>query len=62
MNYNIDPISPTPVYWAYVDNFSIIQKELQSTVDKIDFKGVQGWGTTHLLSDPDFRENLLEKY
>ena len=54
---------PTPIFCnSRIENYTKIQTELKSTVEKIDFKMKEEWGKTHYLSDVSFKKNIIEEY
>ena len=57
----------TPIYYNRVNNFDKIQKEIHSAIDVLEAKGTfqkhKDWGNqNHSLSDPRFKQNLVEEY
>ena len=47
------------LHFEPINNKDSIQKELLSKLDEVDFNMKEGWGETHYLSDPTFKENFL---
>lgn len=62
MNYNVQQLFPTPIYQTVVDNYDAIQNEILECIKEINFEMNPSWGQTHYLSDPTFKEHLLERY
>ena len=58
----LQEIFPTPIYMDEVSNRKKITAEINSAMEKIDFKYNESWGKTHRLSDPTFQDNLIQKY
>ena len=57
---------PTPVYYATVDNFKLIQTEISTALDILTqenaFAKAEGWGSsTHSVSDPTFADNVIDR-
>lgn len=59
----IKNIFSTPVYQNSVNNFNLIQEEVEDAVDIISDKfGMrEDWGTTHYISDVTFSDNIIEE-
>lgn len=55
---------PTPVYTNKIRGsfFDEVQEEIGNSLSKVDFKFNDNFGETHLLSDPTFLENYIEKH
>ena len=47
------------LHFEPINNKDSIQKELLDKLDEVDFSMKEGWGETHYLSDPTFKENFL---
>jgi len=57
---------PTPVYYATVNNFELIQNELSTALDTLNqenaFAKATHWGNvTHSVSDPTFKDNVIDR-
>ena len=48
-----------PIYCCTVSDFDLIQTELESCIEDMDFNMVTEWGSTHYLSDSKFKNNLI---
>lgn len=59
----IENIFPTPVYKTNVNNFSLIQSEIEDAVDILgnSFGMREDWGTTHYISDVTFSDNIIRE-
>tara|TARA_B100001996_G_scaffold146348_1_gene111542 strand:- start:485 stop:1123 length:639 start_codon:yes stop_codon:yes gene_type:complete len=58
----VESVFATPIYADMVDNLEKIQDEIGSAVEQINFDYREEWGTTHYLSDPTFKGNVIEEY
>jgi len=60
----VQPVFPTPVYNNKIRGsvFDEVQEEIGNSLSKVDFKFNDNFGETHLLSDPTFLENYIEKH
>jgi uncharacterized protein (TIGR02466 family) len=58
------PAFPTPVYSGMVrgSTFDRVQKEIDDSLSKVDFRLNDHFGETHFLSDPTFKENYFKKH
>lgn len=61
MTYRIEPTFVTPIYASFVSDFPKIKCKIDNVIDKVNFSYKSEWGKTHLLSDTDFRENIISK-
>lgn len=53
----------TPIYYNVATNFDQLQNEIESCYDQINFTKHKSWGgKNHSLSDPEFGDNIIEKY
>ena len=61
---NVIPAFATPVYMGMVRGsaFDNIQKEIEDSLPKVDFKYNDNFGETHYLSDPTFKEDYFKKH
>tara|TARA_R110002153_G_scaffold270034_1_gene436087 strand:- start:966 stop:1541 length:576 start_codon:yes stop_codon:yes gene_type:complete len=59
----IENIFSIPVYKTTVNNFNLIQEEVEDGVDIIGDKfGMrEDWGTTHYISDVTFSDNIIQE-
>ena len=61
--YAINSLWPTPIYEsAIVNNFEEVQHELDECLAQCEFSTSDIKRYPHLISDPTFSENLIEKY
>ena len=58
----LDALYSTPIYSDYIENEKLVSDEIDAAIQKINFSHREDWGITHLLSDSNFKENLIEKY
>ncbi len=56
---NIHDAFSVPIYCCNVSDFDLIQTELESCIEDMDFNMVTEWGSTHYLSDSKFKNNLI---
>ena len=56
---HIDQLFSTPVYNSKVLNFNEIQEEIKTAIEGETF--VRKW-PTHSLTDPTFKESVIDKY
>jgi uncharacterized protein (TIGR02466 family) len=61
LTYRIEPTFVTPIYASFVSDFPKIKCKIDNVIDKVNFSYKSEWGKTHLLSDTDFRENIISK-
>ena len=61
---NVIPAFATPVYMGMVrgSTFDGVQKEIDDSLPKADFRYNDNFGETHYLSDPTFKENYFGKH
>lgn len=57
---------PTPIYYANVNKFDLIQAELSTALTTLNqenaFAKASHWGsTTHSVSDPTFTDNVIDR-
>ena len=58
---SVQYVMPIPIYSVEcIDNVNEIQQEIDSVARGVGFKHSEGWGQTHYLSDPTFKENFIE--
>ena len=58
---SVQYVMPIPIYTVEcIDNVNEIQQEIDTVARDIGFKHSEGWGQTHYLSDPTFKENFIE--
>ena len=58
---SVQYVMPIPIYSVEcIDNVNEIQQEIDTVARGIGFKHSEGWGQTHYLSDPTFKENFIE--
>ena len=50
---------PTPVYTEQVNKLGIIQQEIDSAIDQVEFKNFKD---THLISEDSFRGDVISQY
>ena len=55
------PLFPTPIYKSIISNFSEVQSEIDNCISDINFEMVEGWGSTHYLSDPNFKSSFIHE-
>ena len=59
MKSDIHDAFSVPIYCCTVSDFDLIQTELESCIEDMDFNMVTEWGSTHYLSDSKFKNNLI---
>ena len=53
-DYKVEKIFHVPIYSCIIENLDEVTNELDECIKKIEFKGVNDWGRTHLLSNINF--------
>ncbi len=61
-DYKVEKIFHVPIYSCIIENLDEVTNELDECIKKIEFKGVNDWGRTHLLSNINFDEDIIRKY
>jgi uncharacterized protein (TIGR02466 family) len=52
-----------PIYFSYIENIDLINKELLDVYKSQQFSKREFWGTkTHSVSDPNFSSNFITQY
>ena len=50
MNYGMEHLFATKVYYSIVSDYQVINKQIEKRIDEVDFQYTSKWGKTHLLS------------
>jgi|TARA_B110000483_G_C17907725_1_gene431846 uncharacterized protein (TIGR02466 family) len=62
-NMSLEYWFTTPIYYETSNNINELQEEIQSCYSKLELTKNSYWGEqNHSLSDPTFKENIINKY
>jgi len=52
---------PNVLYFAKPERYFQVSEEVKTALEDVNWRTKPDWGKTHLMSDPTFKENFIEK-